>query len=83
MKLLFKAGQHAKTLVDYLRGYLNFVYKSLKNVENEQKSLKTAPKKYFNQLTGARSTQKLVNIHNISYLKVKKFKKDDCNFSLD
>ena len=26
--------------------------------------LKTAPKKYFNQLLGAHSTQKLVEIHN-------------------
>ena len=38
--------------------------KSLINVWNEQKSLKTAQKKYFNQLLDARSTQKLVKIHN-------------------
>ena len=39
--------------------------KSLKKVKNEQKSLKTAEKKGFNQLSGARSTQKLIEIHNI------------------
>ena len=38
--------------------------KSLKKVWNEQKRLKTAEKKYFDQLLGARSTQKLFRIHN-------------------
>ena len=32
--------------------------------KNEQKRLKTAPKKYFNQLLGAPSNWKLVEIHN-------------------
>ena len=36
----------------------------LKKVGNEQKRMKTAEKKYFNQLLGVRSTQKLVKIHN-------------------
>ena len=30
----------------------------------EQKTLKAAEKKYFNQLLGVRSTRKLVKIHN-------------------
>ena len=39
--------------------------KSLKKVLNEQKRLKMAEKKFFDQLSGARSTWKLVEIHNI------------------
>ena len=38
--------------------------KSLKMVENEQKRLKTAQKKYFDRLLDACSTQKLVKKHN-------------------
>ena len=39
----------------------------LKKVKNEQKSLKTAEKKKFEQLSGARSIRKLVEIHNIRH----------------
>ena len=45
--------------------------KSLKKVKNKQKRFKIAEKKYFDQLLGVRSTQKLVQIHNISYQDVK------------
>ena len=38
--------------------------KSLKKVNNEQKRSKMAEEIYFIQLLGARSTQKLVEIHN-------------------
>ena len=38
--------------------------KSLKKVWNEQKRLKNSWNKFFDQLLGARSTQKLVEIHN-------------------
>ena len=41
-----------------------FTVKSLNEVKNEQKSLKTAEKKCFEQLSGARSTRKLVEIHH-------------------
>ena len=37
---------------------------TLKKVWNEQKSLKTAEKKCFDQLSGVRSTQKLIEIQN-------------------
>ena len=36
----------------------------MKYVFKEEKRLKTTEKKYVNQLSGARSTQKLVEIHN-------------------
>ena len=35
-------------------------------MHKEKKKLKIAQKKYFNRLSGARSTQKLVEIQNIS-----------------
>ena len=38
--------------------------KSLKNIQNEQKKLNMAKKKYLDQLLGACSMQKLVEIHN-------------------
>ena len=47
-------------LVFFLYGHM------VKNIE--QKRLKTAEKKCFNQLLGARSTRKLVEIHNIHVL---------------
>ena len=42
--------------------------KSLKKLWNEQKRLKNGWKKGFNQLLGAPSTRKLVEIHNIYFL---------------
>ena len=50
-KVLFKAGRHANTgqIPDGV----------------QQKRLKMAKQKYFDQLLGARPTRKLVKIHNI------------------
>ena len=42
--------------------------KSLKKLWNEQKRLKRGRKKGFDQLLGARSTQKLIKIHNTTNL---------------
>ena len=38
--------------------------KNHQNISNQQKSLKTSPKKYFKELSGACSTQQLVKIHH-------------------
>ena len=48
--------------------FLDFRPKSLKNVLNEEKRLKTAQKKYSKQLLGARSTWKPIEIHNSWYV---------------
>ena len=62
--LLLKADRHAKA------GQLpeGVPRNCLFSVDFLQKRLKTAEKKCFNQLLGARSTQMLVEIHNIDVL---------------
>ena len=42
---------------------------SLKSVSKEEKRLKTAEKEFLDQISGAHSTQKLVEIHNKRQIK--------------
>ena len=65
-----RSRQNLIFLFIFRRFLLISAVKSLKKVWNEQKRLKTAEKKYFNQLLGARSTQKLVKIHNTYPLEI-------------
>ena len=54
---------------DFLPTIVGIMYKAIfgwiytEKGENEQKRLKMAEKKYFNQLSGAHSTRKVVEIH--------------------
>ena len=58
----------SQTIIFFVRFLLISAVKSLKKLWNEQKRLKNGWKKCFDQLTGAASTRKLFEIHNICFL---------------
>ena len=64
--LLLGAGRTRKLVKLLFLSIFNlFCSFPLKKVWNEPKRLKTAEKKYFKQLSGGRSTQKLVERHSL------------------
>ena len=65
---VLKSRQNHVFLFIFIRFLVISAVKSLKKLWNEQKRLKNGWKKCFNQLLGVRSTQKLVEIHNILLL---------------